>query len=97
MDAELLFDDRFVLSEGAFAQLKAWRVPAPVRGSSHRLRYSFAFVADDECVLRFDNEAGKGDHRHVDGIETPLEFNNLNGLLADFWKEVDEWIGQNGL
>ncbi len=97
MDAELLFDDRFVLGDRAFAQVKVWRVPAPVRGSRHRLRYSFAFVVNDKCVLRFDNEAGKGDHRHADGIETPLEFDNLNGLLADFWKEVDEWIRRNGL
>ena len=97
MDAELLFDDRLVLSDRAFVQIKAWRVPAPVRGSGHRLRYSFAFVVDDECVLRFDNEAGKRDHRHVDGIETTLEFEDLNGLLADFWKEVDAWITRNGL
>ncbi len=97
MDAELLLDDRHVLSDRAFAQVKAWRVPAPVRGSHHRLRYSFAFVVDGECVLRFDNEPGKGDHMHMDGIETPLEFDDLNGLQADFWKEVDEWMGRNGL
>ncbi len=96
MDAELLFDDRFVLSDRAFAQVKVWCVPASVRGSSHRLKYSFAFVVDSECVLRYDNEAGKGDHRHMDGIETPLEFDDLNGLLVDFWKEVGKWIAQNG-
>lgn len=72
-------------------------MPVPVRGSRHRLRYSFAFVVDGECVLRFDNEPGKGDHMHMDGIETPLEFDGLNGLQADFWKEVDEWMGRNGL
>lgn len=97
MDAELLFDDSFVPSDRAFAQIKAWRVPAQVRDSRHRLRYSFAFVVDGECVLRFDNEAGKGDHRHMDGIETPLELDDLNGLLADFWKEVNEWMRRNGL
>ncbi|MCY4503561.1 MAG: DUF6516 family protein [Alphaproteobacteria bacterium] len=97
MDAELQFDDRFVLSDRAFAQVKVWRVPIAVRGSSHGLKYSFALVVDNECVLRFDNEAGKGDHRHMNGIETPLEFDNLTGLLADFWKEVDEWVRQNGL
>ena len=97
MDAELQFDDRFVLGDRAFAQVKVWRVPIAVRGSSHGPKYSFALVNDNECVLRFDNEAGKGDHRHMNGIETPLEFDNLAGLLADFWKEVDEWVRQNGL
>ena len=95
MDAQLLFDDRFVLGDHAFAQVKVWRVPAPVRGSRHTLKYSFAFIVDGECVLRYDNEAGKGDHRHPNGIETPLEFVDLTGLLADFWKEVGEWMAQN--
>lgn len=97
MSAELLFEDRFVLSGRAFAPVKAGRIPAPLRGSRHRLRNSVVFVVDGKCVLRLDNEAGKSDHRHMDGIETPLEFDDLNGLQADFWKEVDEWMGRNGL
>ena len=83
MDAELLFDDRFGLSDHAFAQVKVWRVPTPARGSRHTLKYSFALIVDGECVLRYDNEAGKGGHRHANGIETPLEFVDLNGFQAD--------------
>lgn len=30
-------------------------------------KYSLARVADGACVLRYDNEAGKGDHRHDPG------------------------------
>jgi hypothetical protein len=25
-----------------------------------------AYIANQRCVLRFDNEAGKGDHKHLD-------------------------------
>ncbi|MFY9316095.1 MAG: DUF6516 family protein [Burkholderiales bacterium] len=60
MPAELLLDERRVLSEAAFAELVVWRVPAPVRGSQHGLRYRLALVVDGVCVLRYDNEAGKG-------------------------------------
>jgi len=39
-------------------------------------------------VLRFDNEAGKGDHKHLDEIEVAYMFTNLDTLQADFWAEI---------
>lgn len=45
----------------------------------------------DECVLRYDNEAGKGDHRHVGIVETEYRFIGAERLLADFWTAVDDW------
>ena len=42
-------------------------------------------------VLRFDNEAGKGDHKHVANTEEPYKFNGPEALLEDFWSEVDKW------
>jgi hypothetical protein len=32
---------------------------------AHELWYRLALVVGGKCVLRYDNEAGKGDHRHV--------------------------------
>jgi hypothetical protein len=43
------------------------------------------------CVLRYDNEAGKGDHRHVGGVEAEYRFTSPEELLADFWRDVDQW------
>jgi len=91
MRAELLLDERRVLSESSFAELVVWRLPAPVRGSAHRPRYRLALVADGVCVLRYDNEAGKGDHRHVGGKEERYRFKSAEQLLADFWADVDKW------
>ena len=42
-------------------------------------------------MLRFDNEAGKGDHFHRGKAEVPYLFTSLEQLLADFWAAVDEW------
>jgi Family of unknown function (DUF6516) len=42
-----------------------WRVPEPVRGSRHGFKYRLALVSEETCVLRYDNEAGKGEHKHV--------------------------------
>jgi hypothetical protein len=42
-------------------------------------------------VLRYDNESGKGDHRHVSDVETLYTFSTYETLLADFWADVDAW------
>jgi hypothetical protein len=41
-----------------------------VRGSRHQYKYRLVLVVNDDCVLRYDNEAGKGDHKHV-GADAP--------------------------
>ena len=92
MPAEPLLDERHVISESAFVELVVWRVPAPVRGSQHEYRYRLALVVDSQCVLRYDNEAGKGDHRHVGDKEHEYRFNNAEQLLADFWSDVEEML-----
>jgi hypothetical protein len=91
MQAEPLLDERHVLSESAFAELVVWRVPVAVRGSAHRFRYRLALVVKGECVLRYDNEAGKGDHRHVGNAEHRYRFSTPAQLLADFWKDIEKW------
>jgi hypothetical protein len=48
------------------------------------------------CVLRFDNEAGKGNHKHVGGMQTPIAFTNPGQLLADFRNEVKRWNDEDG-
>lgn len=88
MRAEPLLDERHVLSETAFAELVVWRVPAPARGSAHRFRYRLALVVEGRCVLRYDNEPGKGDHRHAGEKEEAYEFSTPEQLLADFWTDV---------
>ena len=40
------------------------------------------------CVVRYDNEGGKGDHPHVGKLERPYEFASLDKLQADFWADV---------
>lgn len=92
MPAEPLLDERHVLSESAFVELVVWRVPVPVRGSHHQFRYRLALVVDGECVLRYDNEAGKGDHRHVRDEEHEYRFKSAEQLLADFWGDVEEML-----
>jgi hypothetical protein len=89
MPAELLLRERHQLSDDAFAELRIWRVPSPVRGSAHRYKYSLSYIVAGRCVLRYDNEAGKGDHRHVGGREERYRFTTPARLLSDFWSDID--------
>ncbi|MBF0166223.1 MAG: hypothetical protein HQL45_01230 [Alphaproteobacteria bacterium] len=51
-------------------------------------------MIDEVCVLRYDNESGKGDHRHKGEQETPYEFVSLDRLLEDFRRDIEEWRPQ---
>jgi hypothetical protein len=48
-------------------------------------------IANGRCVLRYDNERGKGDHKHLGELETPIEWTSLNALLADFDRDIQCW------
>jgi hypothetical protein len=41
-------------------------------------------------VLRFYNEAGKGNHKRLGEIEARYAFGNLDTLRADFWADVNQ-------
>jgi hypothetical protein len=88
MKAELLMRERLVLSRRAFVDIVIWKLPKPLAGSRHIFKYRLAYIANQRCVLRFDNEAGKGDHKHLDEVEVPYLFTNLDALQADFWAEI---------
>ena len=89
MKAEVILRERHVLTEDSFVEIVVWRVPSPVRGSAHRLKYRLALIVAGECVLRYDNEAGKGDHRHIRDVEKEYMFKDYETLIADFWNEVE--------
>jgi hypothetical protein len=88
MRAELLIDERHVLDDATFVEIVVWQVPRSVRGSAHRFKYRLALVRDGRCVLRYDNEAGKGDHRHIGGAQERYTFSDTDQLLTDFWRDV---------
>ncbi|HEY0105119.1 MAG TPA: DUF6516 family protein [Rhizomicrobium sp.] len=89
MAAELLMDERVVLDADLFVELVIWRLPRMLPGSRHAFKYRLALVERGVCVLRYDNEAGKGDHRHWEQAEEPYRFTTPEALLSDFWTDVN--------
>jgi Family of unknown function (DUF6516) len=96
MNAVELVRTRITYSEAAFAGLVLWQVPKPVAGSTHRFKYRLAYVVRDVCVLSYDNEVGKGDHRHYGDKESIYKFTTPDQLVADFQRDIARWNNENG-
>lgn len=71
-----------------FVEVRVIRLAQPVEGSDHPYKYSLALVVAGECILRYDNERGKGDHRHEGDNESEYVFTTLSQLLSDFKTDV---------
>ena len=94
MKAELVIRERRELAEDAFVEAKIWRVPEPVRGSGHTFKYSLAFVVNGECIIRYDNQSGRGDHVHRGPLESPYDFITIDRLVDDFMRDARRWLKQ---
>jgi hypothetical protein len=55
------------------------------------LKYRLYFGRGGKCLVRYDNETGKGDHKHVGEKEISFLFTTPEKLLDDFWDDVDKW------
>ncbi len=88
MKAKLIEKSRMVLNETTFFEVVLWHLPTPVPGSAHPFKYRLALIVNGECVLRYDNERGKGDHRHIEGKEETIEFKSLEVLFEAFQADM---------
>lgn len=96
MRAMALMRRRVVMAADAFVEVVIWRVSEPLLPSTHLFKYRLAYVVDQRCVLRYDNERGKGDHRHVEERDEPYAFSTPDRLLADFEADVARWNREHG-
>lgn len=97
MKATPVLNRRLPITEGRFAEVVVWQLPVPVLGSRHAYKYSLAYVVDGVCVVRFDNERGKGDHWHYGQQEIGYTFTNLERLLTDFEKAIARYDDEYGI
>ena len=88
MPATLIEYRKLFLDGGAIVRIKVWRLPVPTAERPHGLKYSLFYGRPGERIVGYDNEAGKGDHRHYRLTEHPYSFRDFETLLADFWRDV---------
>ena len=95
MKALELIRTRIVYSEKAFAELVLWQLPKPLAGSVHRFKYRLAYIVNSICVLRYDNESGKGDHRHYANKQSAYTFSSPDKLISAFQADIARWNREN--
>ena len=95
MKAASILNRRVADANGGFAEYVVWLLPEPLPPSGHLYKYRLAYVNDGKCVVRYDNERGKGDHRHFGDEETQYDFSTPRKLVADFEADIVRWNHEN--
>lgn len=86
--ALLIFEDKSVLPDGSIIQMRIWRLPVADAERGHGLKYSLFYGRPGERIIGYDNERGKGDHKHYRSKEEPYVFVSVEQLVSDFLSDV---------
>ncbi len=95
MKAALITSFKDVAPNGDLMELVVWRVPKPVPPCAHDFKYRLVYVVNGTRIIGYDNERGKGDHRHVAGEEDEYTFTSVDQLIEDFIAEVELWKSEH--
>jgi len=76
-------------ADGAIREMVIWELPAIDPERPHGLKYRLYYGLNGECLVRYDNERGKGDHRHYGNDEENYRFTSAEQLLIDFQRDVE--------
>ena len=87
--ATLEYHDKALLPDGSIVEMTIWRLPATTVERPHGLKYSLYFGKNGQRIVGYDNEAGKGDHRHYGQREETYIFTTVEALVADFLADVE--------
>lgn len=79
------------LPDGSIVFAVIWELPEPTAERPHGYKYRLNYcTVDGVTLVRYDNELGKGGHKHVGDEEVTYKFQNIDQLLEDFWRDVEE-------
>jgi Family of unknown function (DUF6516) len=92
--AAVVLREKATDEQGNLREMVIWQVEANPR-QPEGLRYRLALIRAGERTpaVLYDNHHPKGHHRHVEGIEEPYEFVDLDHLIADFMVDVTRATG----
>ena len=92
--ARLIYRDKAVFADGAIVEMTIWRLPATSSERRHGLKYSLYYGQAGKRIVGYDNERGKGDHRHYGDREEVYRFVDVETLVADFLADVRKLRGE---
>ncbi len=94
MQARKVHEFREVLPDGTIVEGVIWALPRPTPDRPHGYKYRLYCGRAGKCLVRYDNETGKGDHVHHGNEECPYRFVSLDELMADFYCDVRALVGR---
>ena len=89
-DAALVLRTRTQV-HGGVVEMVVWRVPRPVPPSAHGFKYRLVFVREGQRLVGYDNERGKGDHKHLRDRQVNYTFVDIQTLVEDFLRDVEQF------
>ncbi len=87
MKARPILHEKLAFGSG-IVEIVLWQLASPLPPAEHEFKYRLVYVVDGLRLVGYDNERGKGDHKHFDGVERAYEFIDAATLLVDFWEDV---------
>lgn len=91
----LVLHEKIVRDDGAIVELVIWQLPRATPDRPHALKYRLYFGRGGKCLVDYDNETGKGNHRHVRGRQRPYRFVSLAKLRRDFESDMRRYGGED--
>ena len=88
MAAKLIYQDKYFYRDGAIREMVIWQLPKSDSERPHALKYRLFYGYAGNCLVRYDNERGKGDHRHYGDREESYHFESVEKLVGDFSDDI---------
>jgi uncharacterized protein YwbE len=84
MKAKLIYKTK-VDTDDHITEMVIWELPNKTSDRPHGIKYRL-FHGDKKgrCIVRYDNESGKGDHKHIGDKEILYHFETVEQLMEDF-------------
>lgn len=95
MAAKLIFRDKYLYADGAIREMVIWKLPKTDNERLHGLKYRLYYGYPGKCLVRYDNERGKGDHRHEGSQEARYAFVSVERLIEDFRADIARLRGED--
>lgn len=93
-NATLIFKEKLVFPDLAIMEGVIWQLPQASTERPHGLKYRLYYGKDGQRIIGYDNERGKGDHRHCRDQEQDYLFTTVEQLIADFLADVRRERGE---
>jgi hypothetical protein len=92
--ATLIYHDKGYFPDGGVIEMTIWRLPAANDERPHGLKYSLFYGKGSRRIVGYDNERGKGDHRHLGDSEERYRFSTIDRMMLDFIADVRRARGE---